>query len=181
MGAALSFMLENLDKLVVCTGGLLPLSKMRNDTFNSFIESFSVISEASTLNDVLIVSKNRGFRANRCVKQREGDFENITSPNFSAICSIKTKLRVRYSLFEPRPTANFFSFPHLSREVKVIKIQLYENVESLQYDLSNPFIKGFIIEGYSFGNIPNDPNILNLFYNAYEERKTIFVTISEAV
>lgn len=61
-------MLENLSKLVICTGGYLPLSRMRNDSVSNLVECFSVIAEASTINDVLIVCKNKGFRANRCIK-----------------------------------------------------------------------------------------------------------------
>lgn len=180
VGSALSFMLENLNKLVICTGGLLPLSRMRNDSFNNLIETFSVISEASSMNDVLIVAKNKGFRANRCKKAREGDFENIFSPNFHSICSIKAKLRVRYSLFEPKSKEHFCVFPRLSRQVKVLKIQMYENLASIEYDLNNPNVKGYIVLAYSFANIPNNLPMMELFRKAYEERKTIFIALSES-
>ncbi len=79
------------------------MSRMRNDSVSNLVECFSVVAEASMINDVLIVSKNKGFRANRCIKMTEGDFENISSPNLPALCSIKTKLRVRSYLFHPAP------------------------------------------------------------------------------
>jgi L-asparaginase/Glu-tRNA(Gln) amidotransferase subunit D len=51
VGTVLSFMLENLSKLVnlkfiqvVCTGGYLPLSRMRNDSVSNLVECFSVVA-----------------------------------------------------------------------------------------------------------------------------------------
>lgn len=71
----------------------------------------------------------------------------------------------------------------MSRKIKLIRLNQYECLESLEYDLKNPFIKGIVIQSYSFANIPNLPEVLNLFKSAYEDegRKTIFINISEAI
>lgn len=45
----------------------------------------------------------------------------------------------------------------MSSKVKVLKLNQYECTESLAYDLKNPYIKGVVIQGYSFANIPNLP------------------------
>lgn len=74
---------------------------------------------------MLIVSKNKGFRANRCIKMTEGDFENISSPNLPALCSIKTKLRVRSYLFQPQPEASFHIFTNMSKKVKILKLNQF--------------------------------------------------------
>lgn len=43
----------------------------------------------------------------------------------------------------------------MSRKVKVIKLNQYECIDSVHYDLKNPHIKGVVIQSYSFANIPN--------------------------
>lgn len=47
---------------------------MRNDCVCNLLECLSVCAEGSNMCDVLIVNKNKGYRANRCIKMKEGDF-----------------------------------------------------------------------------------------------------------
>lgn len=60
-------------------------------------------------------------------------------------------------------------------------MNFFESLESIEYALKNPYIKGMVIKSYSFANIPNNESLLNLFKNAHEERGIIFVNISQSV
>lgn len=89
----------HLTMKVIVTGGFFPITYMRNDIVQNLIESFAVISLAESkfdkyldFNDVIIISKNKGFRANRSIKMKEGSLGSIASPNLEALVSINTKL-----------------------------------------------------------------------------------------
>jgi hypothetical protein len=71
----------------------------------------------------------------------------------------------------------------MSTKVKILKLNKYECLESLDYDLKNPHVKGMVIQGYSFANIPNFPEMLKLFKEAYEDptRNILFVSVPETI
>jgi L-asparaginase/Glu-tRNA(Gln) amidotransferase subunit D len=154
---------------------------MRNDAVYNLVECFSLISEASTINDVLIVLNSKGLRANRCIKVRECSFENVHSPNLPVICSFNENLvQCSKNLILPKPKLEFSLFTELSNKVKLMKLNKYECIESLAYDLKNPFVKGIVIQSYSFANIPKFPEMLKLFKEAFEDekRRIIFINVS---
>ena len=80
---------------VIVTGGFFPFSQMRNDAVYNFVESFSVISEACNMNEVIIVNKNRAFRGNRSVKVSEGELLSVASPNLTELIEINIKIELK--------------------------------------------------------------------------------------
>ena len=63
----ISFMIENLQKPIIFTGSMVPLSIMRNDSFNNLLGALSIAGHFN-IPEVLIFFRNKLFRANRTKK-----------------------------------------------------------------------------------------------------------------
>lgn len=88
-----SFMLEDLAKLVIFTGGFLPISYMRNDTVNNIIECFSIISlaesthlhtETSMMSSLYV--KTRAIGPIGVLRAKRGNSTQSDRPTWSLLC-----------------------------------------------------------------------------------------------
>ena len=79
--AALSFLLEGLDKPVIFTGSQIPLVEVRSDGRENLITSM-LIAARHPIPEVCLFFGDRIFRGNRATKVSAGGFDAFDSPNF---------------------------------------------------------------------------------------------------
>lgn len=80
-GAALSFMLENLNKTVVITGSQIPLLELKNDAIDNLLGSLLVAGHFN-IPEVMIFFANKLLRGNRVTKESSCEMTAFNSPNF---------------------------------------------------------------------------------------------------
>jgi len=165
--AALSFMLENLNKPVILTGSQIPLSEVRNDALDNIISSLWLCQHAN-IPEVCVYFNQRLLRGNRTIKISAEQFNAFDSPNFPPLAIMGTQIEIQSHLIRPIPKkpfklqkvssqfiANFRLFPGFATEV-------------LSFILKQP-LRGLILETYGAGNAPNhDPRFLALLKDAIE-------------
>jgi L-asparaginase/Glu-tRNA(Gln) amidotransferase subunit D len=98
--------LENLDRMVVVTGSMLPLSDLFNDAHRNLIVS---VVMAATLNipEVTIFMDDQLLRGNRTVKSNSSGLDAFESPNYPALARLETGLRIRYTGVLASPKGRF--------------------------------------------------------------------------
>lgn len=175
--AALSFMLEHLNKPVILTGSQLPLSEVRNDATDNIITSLWLAAH-QPLPEVCVYFNQRLLRGNRTQKVSAERFNAFDSPNFPHLATIGIRIELHHRLLLSPPTkpfrlqtitaqfiANFRLFPGFASDV-------------LAFIVNQP-LQGLILETYGSGNAQNnEPLFLQLLQQA-NERGVIIVNCSQ--
>jgi L-asparaginase len=102
--SALSFILEDLGKMVVLTGSMLPLADLFNDAQRNLIVSV-VMAATLGVPEVCIFMDDALMRGNRCVKSNNSGLDAFESPNYPALAKLETGIRLRRSALQPRAAA----------------------------------------------------------------------------
>lgn len=79
--AALSFMLENLNKTVIVTGSQIPILEWKNDAVDNLLGALLVAGHFN-IPEVTVFFHNKLIRGNRCSKVNTVEMEAFSSPNF---------------------------------------------------------------------------------------------------
>ncbi len=153
--AALSFILQELNKPVIVTGAQVPLEEIGSDGRANLINAVRVA--ISDLAEVAIVFGSMVIRGTRAKKISVFDMQAFVSVNEISLGTIG--LTIKYSDFAGLRT----------RKKPLLRAFLNENVAMLQvYPGMKPEIvdfvadnhDGIVLEGYGAGNIPNQKNSL---------------------
>lgn len=153
--AALSFLLQELNKPVVVTGAQVPLEEIGSDGRTNLINSVRVA--ISELAEVAVVFGTQIIRGSRAKKTSVFDLQAFTSTKEHPLgqigLSIKfnntAKLRSR-----KKPLLRAF----LNESVAMLRVYPGLKPELLSH-LADSYC-GIVLEGYGAGNIPNESNSL---------------------
>jgi len=105
----LSFMLENLNKLVIVTGAQIPLIEMRNDSLKNLVDSL-IIAGNYYIPEVCTFFNSKLMRGNRTIKDDNINLDAFHSPNFSNLIELGVTAKVRWDLILEPPIENFNLF-----------------------------------------------------------------------
>lgn len=165
--AALSFLLEGLDKPVIFTGSQIPLVEVRSDGRENLITSM-LIAARQPIPEVCLFFGDRLFRGNRATKVSAGGFDAFDSPNFPPLGEVGVDIELRLDLVrrlgngangdgEPPPP------PRLAEpapaEIAVLKLFPGISARVVERVLEPP-VAGAVLETYGVGNAPEDPALL---------------------
>lgn len=170
--SALSFMLEGLAKPVVFTGSQLPLNIRRSDGRENILNALELaaLRYANGLprfTEVAILFRHQLYRACRATKVSTEHFEAFESPNFPALAEVGVHFRFREHLLLP-PSEIPLTLSKIDPGVVIAYITFFPGIKSrlLGSILRTPGLKAVILETFGAGNIPNDPEILDLLQEA---------------
>lgn len=90
-------MLENLEKTIVVTGCLIPVSYMRNDAFQNLLNSLTLAGHF-IIPEVLVVFGNKAYRGNRTRTLEADSFDGIESPNFPPLVVFGITVEINWGL-----------------------------------------------------------------------------------
>ncbi|CAD8176865.1 unnamed protein product [Paramecium pentaurelia] len=187
LGTNLSFMLENLQKTVVITGSLLPLSFMRNDAFQNILDSL-ILAGHFLIPEVLIVMDHKAYRANRCRQLKCDSLDCIESPNFPHLVEFGINIEINWQLVLRRGEQMFTNdestlelAPPFVTDVIIIKITPYTSVEHIKHILSTPNLRCCILECYHFGEMPHSQELYNVLLHAQQQLGIVLIQISQCI
>ncbi|MCS7027374.1 MAG: asparaginase [Bacteroidia bacterium] len=157
--SALSFMLEDLTKPVILTGSQLPMNILRTDARENFITAVELASAYKkgmpNISEVCIYFGNTLLRGNRARKLHTEKFNAFESPNYPPLVEVGVTLQYKYNFFcyEPKNTLNIFT--QLDTHIGWVSIFPGMSAAQLEYSLSNPSVKAYIIQVFGMGNMMN--------------------------
>ncbi|WP_090798825.1 asparaginase [Paenibacillus sp. GP183] len=160
--AALTYILQDLDKPVIVTGSMVPLNVENSDAPRNLADSVTFIKEG--IGGVYIVFDGKVIMGTRAVKIRSKSahaFESINSPVFATI----EQETVRYNNAEdakPRVRESTAKSVRLLDSLcpDVLLLKLYPGMKPELFDLIKPHYRGVIIESFGSGGIPMEERSL---------------------
>jgi L-asparaginase len=156
--AALSFMLENLDKPVILTGSQIPLCEVRSDGRDNLITSL-IIAASSRVREVCLYFGGKLLRGNRAMKMSADGLLAFDSPNCPYLAEAGINIRFFGGEEMPRPTGEFSFAPF--REVPIGVLKLFPGINFSLFDaVMTEKLKGVVLETFGAGNIPGEGNSL---------------------
>jgi L-asparaginase len=166
--AALSFLIEGLDKPVIFTGSQIPLVEVRSDGRENLITSM-LIAARQPIPEVCLFFGDRLFRGNRATKVSAGGFDAFDSPNFPPLGEVGVDIELRLDLVrrpglgEVAEAGGEPARPRLAEpapaEIAVLKLFPGISARVVERVLEPP-VAGAVLETYGVGNAPEDPALL---------------------
>jgi L-asparaginase/Glu-tRNA(Gln) amidotransferase subunit D len=200
--AALSFLLQNLDKPVVLTGSQLPIFESRNDARLNFLNAMSVAghfwSGLPSIPEVVVAFGDSLLRGNRCQKSTTRGWQGFVSPNFPPLGQLTEPVRIHHVYGIPgerslesglQGRSRGFLQPSRSTEPngglvverhwddRVLALTLFPGIRAsqLQLLLNEPDLKGLLLRCYGSGNAPDDPELITQLKLAHQRGVAIVV------
>ncbi|MBU3825405.1 MAG: asparaginase [Candidatus Oceanisphaera merdipullorum] len=174
--AALSFMLEDLDKPVIITGSQIPLAELRSDGRPNLLNALYIAAHFP-INEVGLFFNNRLYRGNRASKEHADGFEAFDSPNFPPLLNagihislqdgklgLPSGMPLTVSPITPQPITMVTLYPGISPQVLANQLQ--------------PPVKALLLLSYGVGNAPQQPAMLTLLSEA-SARGVIIVNLTQ--
>lgn len=147
--AALSYMLQGLDKPVVLTGSQVPISFKENDAEKNIEDALRFALE--DIGGVFVVFDGRVIQGTRAIKMRTKSYDAFESINHPYVAYVHEG-KVTYQQ-KPEPTSKELVFnPDLCLDVFVLK--LYPGTKPEIFDYLSKSYKGIIIESFGSGGLP---------------------------
>jgi len=151
--AALTYMLEGLDKPVIVTGSQYPIAQEFTDAIHNMNDAIHFAVE--DLAGVFVVFDGKLISGPRAMKVRTRSYAAFESVNFPYIAEIQhDRIQYKRFVFEKfKPNGSSLIFhPEVDDSVIVIKLVPGINTKIFNYIRDN--YKGVIIESFGIGGIP---------------------------
>ena len=152
--AALSFMLENLEKPVILTGSQIPLCEVRSDGRDNLITSRLIAASGKTP-EVCLYFGGRLLRGNRATKMSADGLLAFDSP--SCLHLAEAGIDIRYLPTPPPPKPAKGESLRLRRfsSVPIGVLKVFPGIPFPLFDtVMTEKLRGIVLETFGAGNIP---------------------------
>ena len=181
--SALSFMLENLSKPVICTGSQLPIGMLRTDGKENLITAIEIAAAKENglpiVPEVCIFFENDLLRGNRTSKINADNFNAFRSYNYLPLAH--AGIDIKYDISQIyHPVSRKPLKPHylLDRNIAILKLFPGISPQVVESILNIPGLKGVVMETYGSGNALNDEWFLTMLREAVE-RGIVIVNVTQ--
>ncbi|TFY82988.1 hypothetical protein EWM64_g1025 [Hericium alpestre] len=192
--SALSFLLEDLGKTVVCsifapynkaiahlaqivTGAQIPLSQLRNDAVDNFLGAL-VIAGYYIIPECSLFFNHTLFRGNRVSKVSSHDLNAFTSPNFPPLVNVGIDIVLnRNEMIRQTSLRRFRAHKEMSPDVATLRLFPGITAATVRAFLTPP-VKGVVLETFGAGNAPQRKDLMDTLREACD-RGVVIVAISQ--
>lgn len=183
--AALSFLLEDLQKPVIFTGSQLPIGMLRTDGKENLISSVEIAAAQKEgqpiVPEVALYFENRLFRGNRTTKISSEHFNAFSSPNYPVLAEAGIHIKYNHSSISyPTKQKTLNVHKKIDPRVAIVKIHPGISKEIIETTIQSKNIKGIIFETFGAGNAPAKKWLINLLKNAIKHNK-IIVNVTQCI
>ncbi len=177
--AALSFLLEGLNKPVILTGAQLPIGEVRNDARNNLLTAVELAACGHPqIAEVGVYFDDRLLRGNRAVKTSVFAFDAFKSPNCPPLAQVGTGIAFPPAPQRPLGPDQLTVHQQLGDHVALIKLVPGLSPDLLSHLIDAP-IQGLVLETFGSGNIPDTPGLVEVLAEAIDQRNLIVVAITQ--
>ncbi|MDE6301798.1 MAG: type I asparaginase [Muribaculaceae bacterium] len=160
--SALSFMLKGLSKPVIITGSQLPIGEVRTDGEENLITALQIAAARHPdgkpmVQEVAILFENYLWRGNRSTKRSADNFNAFRSANYPELAKIGLGIAFAPEALDRAPGKSLEFSSAMDPAVTCIDLYPGLTKESLEYQLSQPGLKGVVLRTYGAGNGPTAP------------------------
>lgn len=177
--AALSFMLEGLEKPVVFTGSQLPIGRPRTDGKENLVSAIEIASAhdddgTATVPEVSIFFNSQLYRGNRATKMNASSFDAFSSPNCPPLAEAGISIRYNRALIrKPDAGGQFKADLELDTRVSILKIHPGITPGTIRHFLEDPTTRATILETYGSGNAVSRPWFTDMVKDACDSGRII--------
>lgn len=177
--SALSFMLENLGKTVICTGSQIPLGQLRSDGDRNLIDSLFILNNFH-IPEVCIYFNGKLMRGNRTIKTDCQNLDAFDSPQYPLLgqSGIDINIFPHNQLAPPNQPLNL----QVIYNPTIACLRIFPGLSAALLDtiLSHP-IDGLVLCSYGAGNFPSNNKTLLKAIEKACARGVYIVNISQCV
>lgn len=172
--AALSFMLEGLDKPVILTGSQIPLSELRSDGRDNLITSIMIASEG-VAREVCLYFSSRLLRGNRSMKMSADGLVAFDTPSYPHLAEAGITVKYNNPAILSRREGGIKYHPFAKVPIGVLKV--FPGIQfGLFEDILTEKLSGIVLETFGAGNIPmGDGDLLPIIKKAFSSGAVITV------
>lgn len=170
--SAVSFALQGLNKPVVFTGSIVPMSELGADGRNNLI--YSCFVATMDIAEVCIVFGNKIVRGNRAVKNHESFVDVFDSPNYPLLGEVERPIRLHQ--WHNAPGRSKLKH-HSSFEPRIEVFRLFPGmpVATVQSAIERG-VRGIVIQGFGPGNMPSNNELLPVLRGAMSHGISVVVS-----
>ena len=158
--AALSFMLENLNKSVVFTGSQLPMGVSRTDGRENFITALEIAAAKkggrSVVPEVCLYFEYQLYRGNRAHKFSAENFEAFRSINYPILAEAGVSIKYNSNAIRKADDLKLKVHKKLDTNIAILKLFPGINRQHVKAILGIRGLKAVVLETYGSGNAPTD-------------------------
>ncbi|MCB2196326.1 MAG: asparaginase [Bacteroidetes bacterium] len=173
---ALSFLLTGLNKPVILTGAIRPITDTFNDARNNLI--YSVALATYDIPEVCIFFGSKLFRGNRCIKVSTKDYDAFESPNFKHLAEVGFNINIEtdilFRMESPPINSNFEASVFFLRYFPGFDSQNIENFIFSKYD-------AIVVQSLGAGNLPYDDSTFLSWINMAFNLGKPFILTSQCI
>lgn len=167
--SALAFMLQELGKPVVVTGSQIAgIVNPRNDAHQNMVTAIMLANPAPNnlplIPEVIVAFGNRILRGCRTKKMDVTSYQGFDSPNMKPLGEAGDHFVINRAALRQ---VSQLPLQVLDRmDTHVITVEVFPGMQDssvLKRILDDPELKGVVVKAYGAGNIPTNPEFLNLF------------------
>ncbi len=172
--SAFSYIFRGLNKPIVFTGSVIPVSEIGDDARNNLV--YACITATMDLAEVCVVSGNRIIRGNRTVKYSESFVDVFRSPNYPYLGELGRPPKL-YDFRKKRNEKRKLIFkPNFEQNISILKLFPGFPWEMLQCEVDRG-VKGIVIEAFGSGNVPfHDQNLIKAIKAATKVEIPVVIT-----
>ena len=163
--AALSFMLENLQKPVIITGSQIPLAQMRSDGQVNLLNAL-YLAASYPIAEVALFFNNQLFRGNRATKADANGFNAFASPNFAPLLEAGIHINIIAGKLQHNTVAAPLQVATITPQ-PISVVTLYPGISTdVIRNMTNAPVRALIIKSFGVGNAPQRPELLQILREA---------------
>lgn len=180
VSSCLSFVMEDLSKPIIFTGGRIPLHQPNTDLIPNILES-CFIAGAFEIPEVCIFCNNKLLRANRTILYKPNSVDAFRSPNFKPLGNKTATLSIKWGIINKKTTGALLEDLKINNKFNSNINHCYyipeltnSQVDSIFKDESAAAI---MVEFFGAGNTPQeDSYIVKSMKKAIERGTPVFFT-----
>ncbi|MFC1734227.1 asparaginase [candidate division KSB1 bacterium] len=176
--AALSFILDNLNKPVVFTGSQLPMGVSRTDGRENFITSIEIAASKRgnkpMVPEVSLYFEYQLYRGNRVHKFSAENFEAFRSINYPVLAEAGVNIKFNTNAIRKADELPLKIHECLDTNVAILKLFPGISPQVVNSILNTKGLKGVILETYGSGNAHTDKWFLDTLKRAIDKNIIIF-------
>lgn len=170
--AALSYMLQNVNKPIVLTGSQVPIGFPKTDAKKNIHDALRFACE--DVSGVFVVFDGRVILGTRAVKMRTKSYDAFESINHPYVAYIHHD-RINYQYELPKPSGELQFDTSLCPDVFLLK--LHPGTKPEIFDYIRHLYRGVIIESFGSGGVPfQGRNLLPKIKELIDDGKAVVIT-----
>lgn len=183
--AALSYMLQGLNKPVIITGAQLPISAVRSDARANLVSALEIAAAKedghAIVPEVCIYFDYKLTRGNRTFKKRSNQFEAFGCENYPLLARIGISIAYNKAAIRPIiPGAVLNVKTSFDPGIFLLRIVPSLSESFVRQAISMQGLRGIILETYGSGNAPTADWFLGLLKEA-SDKGIILYNVSQLV